>query len=87
MLGASQKAGSNRGDSQRRVALCHGRKSVVRNDVDLISIENQRHRVQAEAERRGLVVEWYEDVDKSGRRKDHRPAGGQHRHLRSVHAV
>ncbi len=58
---------------QRRVALCYGRKSVVRNDVDLISIENQRQRVQAEAERRGLVVEWYEDVDKSGRREDHRP--------------
>ena len=73
MLGAGQKAGSNRSDPRRRVALCYGRKSVVRTDVDLISIENQRQRIQAEAERRGLVVEWYEDVDKSGRREDHRP--------------
>ena len=64
MLGAGQKASGNRSDPRRRVALCYGRKSVVRNDVDLISIENQRQRIQAEAERRGLVVEWYEDVDK-----------------------
>ena len=57
----------------RRVALSYARKSVVRNDTDLVSIENQRKRVQAEAERRGLAAEWFEDVDKSGRREDHRP--------------
>jgi hypothetical protein len=37
MLGAGQKAGSNRGDLQRRVALCY---SVVRNDVDLINVSS-----------------------------------------------
>jgi hypothetical protein len=37
MLGAGQKAGSNRGDLQRRVAL---RYSVVHNDVDLINVSS-----------------------------------------------
>lgn len=56
----------------RRVALCYARKSVVRSGEDYVSIENQRAAVQAEVNRRGLIAEWYEDVDRSGRREDHR---------------
>jgi DNA invertase Pin-like site-specific DNA recombinase len=41
--------------------------------VDYVSIENQRLYVEAEAERRGFVCEWYEDVDRSGRTESIRP--------------
>ncbi len=56
----------------RRIALCYARKSVVRSGVDYVSIENQHAFVEAEAERRGFVCEWFEDVDRSGRTERHR---------------
>lgn len=45
----------------------------MRDGADYVSIQNQRAAVQAEAERRGLIAEWFEDVDRSGRREDGRP--------------
>ena len=53
----------------RSVRLGYGRRSEVRNATDEINVERQHSRLEAEATRRGWMLEWYEDAEghKSGR--------------------
>ncbi len=59
----------------RSVLLGYGRRSEVRNATDEINVERQHSRLEAEATRRGWMLEWYEDAEghKSGRSEQGRP--------------
>lgn len=61
--------------TDRTVALCYLRKSVVRDDAEYGSVEQQRAAVARVADERGWRAEWYEDADghRSGRNERGRP--------------
>ena len=63
-------------ETQRTIALCYLRKSVVRDGVDYEGIDTQRARLAAMCAQRNLTPEWYEDAEghSSGRRETGRPA-------------
>ena len=67
---------SQRTATNRTVALCYLRKSVVRSGVDYASVEIQRAAIAEFCARRGWVTEWYEDAEghSSGRYETGRPA-------------
>jgi len=62
--------------STERVCLGYGRKSVVRNTSDTITIERQRAAIEELAARRLERLEWFEDAEghRSGRFERTRPA-------------
>jgi len=62
--------------SNERVCLGYGRKSVVRNTSDTITIERQRAAIEELAARRIERLEWFEDAEghRSGRFERTRPS-------------
>jgi DNA invertase Pin-like site-specific DNA recombinase len=62
--------------TERTVALCYLRKSIVRSGVDYASIELQRAGIADFCLKRGWTPEWFEDAEghSSGRHETGRPA-------------
>lgn len=57
------------------IILGYRRKSVVRDQTDLVSPEQQAHACElwVQTHLPGSIIEWYEDVDRSGRTEEGRP--------------
>ncbi|MBW4437914.1 MAG: recombinase family protein [Pleurocapsa minor GSE-CHR-MK-17-07R] len=62
-------------NSDARTALCYIRRSMVRDEKDLVSPEIQRQNILRICELSGYVPEWYEDIDghRSGMHETGRP--------------